>query len=120
MDINNQPRLKRVVLKGNKIIADFKQHSNGKLNLWTSYVELTKTYTITAESQHRNGGITTAIVVYLPSEKSSYNDFVQILMAMQEEWDVPVLMHNFPKKQLNALRDKYGSYIIRDDIVRKG
>ena len=40
-------------------------------------------------------------------------------MAFQKEWDIPVLTHAFPKKELFNLRQKYGARIIRDDIVRK-
>ena len=41
------------------------------------------------------------------------------MMALQKEWDVPILTHAFPKDKLFNLRQKYGSKIIRDDIVRK-
>lgn len=40
-------------------------------------------------------------------------------MAFQKEWDIPVLTHEFPKKDLVNLLQKYGARIIRDDIVRK-
>ena len=49
----------------------------------------------------------------------SYDDFIEVLMAFQKEWDIPVLTHAFPKKKLFNLRQEYGARIIRDDIVRK-
>ena len=119
--MKNQTRNVRLAIKkGNEIIADFKQHSNGKLNLWTSITELSEKYNITAEAQSRvNPGITTAIVAQLPFSDFSYDDFIEVLMALQKEWDIPVLTHAFSKKKLFNLRQKYGARIIRDDIVRK-
>ena len=85
-----------------------------------SITDLSKKYNITVEAQGRiNPGITTAIVGKLPFSEFKYEDFVEIMMALQKEWDVPILTHAFPKDKLFNLRQKYGSKIIRDDIVRK-
>lgn len=112
--------VKLAIKKGNEIIADYKQHSNGKLTLWTSINNHTEKYNITAEAQSKvKPGITTAIVAQLPFSDFTYDEFVEVLMAFQKEWDIPVLTHAFPKKELFNLRQKYGARIIRDDIVRK-
>ena len=113
--------VRQAIKKGNEIIADFKQHSNGKLNLWASITDISQKYNITVEAQSRvKPGITTAIVAQLPFSDFNYADFIEVLMVLQKEWDIPVLTHDFPKKKLFNLRQKYGARIIRDDIVRKG
>ena len=119
--MKNQTRNVRLAIKkGNEIIADFKQHTHGKLNLWASITDLSEKYNINVEAQDRiNPGITTAIVGQLPFSEFKYEDFVEVTMALQKEWDIPVLTHAFPKDKLFSLRQKYGSKIIRDDIVRK-
>lgn len=119
--MENQTRNVRLAIKkGNKIIADFKQHSNGKLNLWASITDLSQKYNITAEAQSKvKPGINTAIVAQLPFSDFTYDEFIEVLMAFQKEWGIPVLTHEFPKKKLFNLRQKYGARIIRDDIVRK-
>lgn len=115
-----QRHIRLAIKKGNEIIADFKQHSTGKLNLWVSITDLSQKYNITVEAQGRiNPGITTAIVGQLPFSEFKYKDFVEVVMALQKEWDIPVLTHAFPKDKLFSLRQKYGSKIIRDDIARK-
>ena len=115
-----QRHIRLAIKKGNEIIADFKQHSTGKLNLWVSITDLSQKYNITVEAQGRiNPGITTVIVGQLPFSEFKYKDFVEVTMALQKEWDIPVLTHAFPKDKLFSLRQKYGSKIIRDDIVRK-
>lgn len=98
--MKNQMRNVRLAIKkGNKIITDFKQHSNGKLNLWASITDLSEKYNITAEAQSRvNPGITTAIVAQLPFSDFTYDEFIEVLMAFQKEWDIPVLTHKFPKR----------------------
>lgn len=113
--------VKLAIKKGNEIIADYKQHSNGKLTLWTSINNHTEKYNITAEAQSKvKPGITTAIVAQLPFSEFKYEEYVEVLISLQEEWGIPVLTHVFPKDKLYNLRQKYGSKIIRDDIVRKG
>ena len=121
MPTTPQQRHIRLAIKhGNEVIEDFKQHSTGKLNLWVSITDLSQKYNITVEAQSRiNPGITTAIVGQLPFSEFKYEDFVEAFMALQEKWDIPVLTHAFPKDKLFNLRQKYGSKIIRDDIVRK-
>lgn len=122
MPTTPQQRHIRLAIKhGNEVIEDFKQHSTGKLNLWVSITDLSQKYNITVEAQSRiNPGITTAIVGQLPFSEFKYDDFVEVFMALQKEWGIPVLTHAFPKDKLFNLRQKYGSKIIRDDIVRKG
>lgn len=63
-----QQRYVRLAIKhGNEVIADFKQHSLGKLNLWASITDLSEKYNITAEAQSRlNPGVYNAIVAQLP------------------------------------------------------
>lgn len=120
MPTTPQRHIRLAIKKGNEIIADFKQHSTGKLNLWVSITDLSQKYNITVEAQGRiNPGITTAIVGQLPFSEFKYQDFVEVVMALQKEWDIPVLTHAFPKDKLFSLRQKYGSKIIRDDIARK-
>ena len=102
MPIPEQRHVRLAIKQGNEVIKGFKQHSTGRLNLWVSITDLSQKYNITVEAQSRiNPGITTAIVGQLPF------------------WDIPVLTHAFPKDKLFSLRQKYGSKIIRDDIVRK-
>lgn len=109
-----------IINKANQVIANFQQHSTGKLNLWTSIVTLSQKYVITVEAQKRVGtGITTAIVLQLPFTNYSYEDYLKILMTLQAKWQIPVLCHQFPRVQLNALRNQYGSNIIRDDVMRR-
>lgn len=121
MPTTPQQRHIRLAIKhGNEVIEDFKQHSTGKLNLWVSITALSQKYNITVEAQGRiNPGITTAIVGQLPFSEFKYKDFVEVVMALQKKWDIPVLTHAFPKDKLFSLRQKYGSKIIRDDIARK-
>lgn len=116
-----QQHVRLAIKHGNEVIKDFKQHSTGKLNLWVSITDLSQKYNITVEAQGRiNPGINTAIVGQLPFSAFKYDDFVEVVMALQKEWDIPVLTHAFPKEKLFNLRQKYGSKIIRDDVVRKG
>ncbi|ARW37083.1 transposase [Lactiplantibacillus plantarum] len=119
--MKNQTRNVRLAIKnGNEIIADFKQHTHGKLNLWVSITDLSEKYNITAEAHSKfNPGVYTTIAAQLPFSDFTYDEFVEVLMAFQKEWDIPVLTHAFPKKKLFNLRQKYGARIIRDDIVRK-
>lgn len=113
-------QLQAIITKGNQIINNFQKHSTGRLNLWTTIVQLSHNYVITAEAQKRVGtGITTAIVAHLPFDQFSYDEYIQVLISLQKHWDVPVLCHAFPRRLLNNLRDQYGSRIIRDDIVRR-
>lgn len=108
------------IKKGNEIIADFKQHTHGKLNLWASITDLSEKYNINVEAHSKfNPGVYNAIVAQLPFSDFSYDDFIEVLMAFQKEWDIPVLTHAFPKKKLFNLRQEYGARIIRDNIVRK-
>lgn len=115
-----KPEIQAAIKNGNEVVADFQEHSTGRLNLWTSIVDLSQNYVITAEAQKRVGtGITTAIICHLPFAHFDYDDYVQVLMGLQQHWDVPVLCHAFPRQKLNNLRREYGSRIIRDDIVRR-
>ena len=121
MSIPQQRHVKLAIKHGNEVIKEFKQHSTGRLNLWVSITDLSQKYNITVEAQGRiNPGITTAIVGQLPFSEFKYDDFVEVFMALQDEWNIPILTHAFPKDKLFNLRQKYGSKIIRDDIVRKG
>ncbi len=120
MPIPQQRHVKLAIKHGNDVMKEFKQHSTGKLNLWVSITDLSQKYNITVEAQSRvKTGINTAIVGQLPFSAFKYDDFVEVFMALQDEWDVPILTHAFPKDKLFSLRQKYGSKIIRDDIVRK-
>lgn len=112
--------IKTAIKRGNQVITDFQQHSSGRLNLWTSIVELSRNYVITVEAQKRVGtGITTAIVAHLPFDQYDDDDYLQVLMGLQKEWAIPVLCHAFSRRRLANLRTQYGSRIIRDDIVRR-
>ena len=54
----------------------------------------------------------------METDKYSYDDFIKVIDGLHDKWtDTPILFHGLSKKRLNELRDKYGSYIIRDDIV---
>lgn len=120
MPIPQQRHVKLAIKHGNEVIKEFKQHSTGRLNLWVSITDLSQKYNITVEAQSRvKPGINTDIVGQLPFSEFKYEDFVEVTMALQKEWDIPVLTHAFPKDKLFNLRQKYGSKIIRDDIVRK-
>lgn len=117
---NETRNVRLAIKKGNEIIADFKQHTHGKLNLWASITDLSEKYNINVEAHSKfNPGVYNAIVVQLPFSDFTYDEFVEVLMAFQKEWDIPVLTHAFSKKKLFNLRQKYGARIIRDDIVRK-
>jgi len=100
--MKNQTRNVRLAIKkGNEIIADFKQHTHGKLNLWVSITDLSEKYNITAEAHSKfNPGVYTTIPAQLPFSDFTYDEFVEVLMAFQKEWDIPVLTHAFPKKKL--------------------
>ncbi|MGN1279530.1 MAG: transposase [Limosilactobacillus sp.] len=112
--------IKAAIKKGNQTIADFQQHSSGRLNLWTSIVTLNRNYIITVEAQKRVGtGITTAIICHLSFNQYTADDYLAVLMGLQRHWNIPVLCHGFSRKQLANLRHQYGSRIIRDDIVRR-
>ena len=79
-----QRHIRLAIKKGNEIIADFKQHSTGKLNLWVFITDLSQKYNITVEAQGRiNPGITTAIVGQLPFSEFKYDDFVEVFMAFK-------------------------------------
>lgn len=72
--------VKLAIKKGKEIIADYKQHSNGKLTLWTSINNHTEKYNITAEAQSKvKPGITTAIVAQLPSPNSNTRNMSRCL-----------------------------------------
>ena len=112
--------IQALIRKGNQTIADFQQHSSGRLNLWTSIVEISQNYVITVEAQKRVGtGITTAIICHLPFEQYTDDDYLTVLMGLQQQWDIPILCHAFSRLRLANLRHQYGSRIIRDDIVRR-
>lgn len=112
--------IRAAIKQGNQVIADFQQHSSGRLNLWTSIVTPSRNYVITIEAQKRVGtGITTAIVGHLYFDRYDDDDYLQVLMSLQKEWDIPVLCHAFSRRRLANLRSQYGSRIIRDDIVRR-
>lgn len=75
--------IKAAIKRGNQVIADFQQHSSGRLNLWTSIVTLSRNYVITVEAQKRVGtGITTAIVGQLPFDQYDDDDYQQVLMGL--------------------------------------
>ena len=47
-----------------------------------------------------------------------YEDFIKIIDGLHNKWpNTPLLFHDLSKARLNKLRDKYGSFIVRDDIV---
>lgn len=112
--------IKAMIKQGNQTIADFQQHSSGRLNLWTSIIEISRNYVITVEAQKRVGtGITTAIICHLPFDQYSDEDYLAVLMGLQQQWGIPILCHAFSRRRLANLRHQYGSRIIRDDIVRR-
>lgn len=90
--------VKLAIKKGKEIIADYKQHSNGKLTLWTSINNHTEKYNITAEAQSKvKPGITTAIVAQLPFSEFKYEEYVEVLISLQEEWGYPRPDTRLPK-----------------------
>ena len=73
---NQTCNVRLAIKRVDDIIADFQPHSNGKLNLWASITDLSEKYNIT-------------IVLYnSPFPNFKYDDFVEVLMALQQDLDL--------------------------------
>lgn len=110
---------KELVKTATEKINDYRQHSLGKLNFWLSTPSYDNNYIICIENARNNSNaITTKDILQLDADKYSYDDFLDIIDELHKLFpDIPFLFHELPKLKLNQLRDKYGSYYVRDDIV---
>ena len=111
--------LKELVKIATEKINDYHQHSLGKLNFWLTTPSYDNNYIICIENaQNHSNAITTKDILQLDADKYSYDDFLDIIDELHKLFpDIPFLFHELPKLKLNQLRDKYGSYYVRDDIV---
>lgn len=111
--------LKELVKTATEKINDYHQHSLGKLNFWLTTPSYDNNYIICIENaQNHSNAITTKDILQLDADKYSYDDFLDIIDELHKLFpDIPFLFHELPKLKLNQLRDKYGSYYVRDDIV---
>lgn len=72
------------IKKGNEIIADFKQHTHVKLNLWASITDLSEKYNINVEAHSKfNPGVYNAIVAQLLFSDFTYDEFVEMILSVR-------------------------------------
>lgn len=114
-----QQELDSLIDKANDIIEDYYNHRSSTINLWITYAPIPGNYVICVENAIAPGdGISSTNALELSGEKYGYDDFVKIIDGLHNKWpDTPLLFHDLSKTRLNKLRDKYGSFIVRDDIV---
>ena len=105
----NAATSKELIDKAEEQVNDYHRHSLGNLNFWTTTPSYDNNYVICIENARNNSNaIVTRDILQLNADKFTYDDYLEI---------IPFLFHELPRKKLNELRDKYGSYYIRDDIV---
>lgn len=109
----------RLIKSANEVITDYYQHRSSTINLWATYAPFGETYVICVENAIAPGtGISSIECLQISGQKYTYKDFIKIIDKLHSKWpNTPILFHDLSKKRLNELRDKYGNYIIRDDIV---
>ena len=115
----NKLELENLINQANDIIEDYYNHRSSTINLWITYAPIPGNYVIDVENAMAPGdGISSVNALELSGEKYNYDDFTKIIDGLHDKWpNTPLLFHDLSKSRLNKLRDKYGSFIVRDDIV---
>ena len=115
----NAADLKELIDTAKDKIDDYHQHSLGKINFWATIPGYDNHYVICVENaRNDSSAISARDILSLNADKFSYDDYLAVIDKLHSEFpDVPFLFHELPKPKLNQLRDKYGSYYVRDDIV---
>lgn len=115
----NAATSKELIDKAEERVNDYHRHSLGNLNFWTTTPSYDNNYVICIENARNNSNaIATRDILQLNTDKFTYDDYLEIIDKLHELFpDIPFLFHELPRKKLNELRDKYGPYYIRDDIV---
>lgn len=115
----NEKKLYELIDTAKEKIEKYHQHSIGRINFWTTIPSYDNSYVICVENARNElSAINTRDVLILDAEKYSYDDYVEVIDKLHELYsDIPFLFHELPKAKLNDLRDKYGSFYVRDDIV---
>ena len=114
-----QQELDSLIDKANDVIEDYYKHRSSTINLWITYAPIPGNYVICVENAMAPGdGISTVNALELSDDKCNYEDFIKIIDGLHNKWpNTPLLFHDLSEARLNKLRDKYGSFIVRDDIV---
>lgn len=115
----NEKKLNELIDTAKEKSEKYHQHSIGRINFWTTIPSYDNSYVICVENARNElSAINTRDVLILDAEKYSYDDYVEVIDKLHELYsDIPFLFHELPKAKLNDLRDKYGSFYVRDDIV---
>lgn len=115
----NNLELENLINQANDIITDYYNHRSSTINLWATYAPIGNHYVICVENALAPGdSISTIDALRMDGDKYSYEDFINVIDRLHDKWpNTSILFHDLSRDRLNKLRDKYGSYIIRDDIV---
>lgn len=113
--------VQEAIKQGNAKIADFKQHTIGKLYLTTALPDLNhfdySEYIISVEAVRFNKlGIPDEMIAELPSKDFTLREYLEVLISLQREWGFPIMCHDFPKKLFYMMQKKYGKDVIRTDL----
>ena len=115
----NNIQLDRLINKTNTKIKYYYEHYSSSINLWVTKSVIDPHYVICVELVHDFGGaITSFEILSRGTNELDPEEFLKVINQLHQSWPyMPILFHDFPKKVINSLRDKFGSFIIRDDVV---
>lgn len=112
-----EAKLRQAYAKANRQVEYIYDHTNGKLELFITKNPFLRSFNISLDNIHGNKpGILTQQVINLDYDNYSFEEFVEIVAAIVDEWKFVVLMHDFNKKEEKYIRD-YIKGTARADIV---
>ena len=112
-----EAKLRQAYAKANKQVEYIYDHTNGTLELFITKNPFLRSFNIFLDNIHGNKpGILTQQVINLDYDNYSFEEFVEIVAAIVDEWKFVVLMHDFNNKEEQYIRDHIKG-TAREDIV---
>ena len=112
-----EAKLRRAYNKANKQVEYIYDHTNGTLELFITKNPFLRSFNISLDNINENKhGILTQQVINLDYDHYSFEEFIEIVAAIADEWKFVVLMHDFNKKEMKYIRDHIKG-TAREDIV---
>ena len=112
-----EAKLRQAYDKANKEVEHIYDHTNGNLELFITKNSFLRSFNISLDNIHENKpGILTQQVINLDYDNYSFEEFIEIVAAIVDEWKFIVLMHDFNKKEEKYIRDHIKG-TARGDIV---
>lgn len=110
-------KLRKAYKEANKEVEHIYDHTNGNLELFITKNSFLRSFNISLDNIHENKpGILTQQVINLGYDNYSFEEFIEIVAAIIDEWEFVVLMHDFNKKEEKYIRDHIKG-TAREDIV---